>query len=691
MTKYTIFTFLVTSAIPGVSTAMLRVSSAETHEVRLGENLPTKSSLMVRLASLPEEETPIDDIVAVIEKSQGLPKSGRTLLHLSAMSGDPDSFLCWIKKGANVYVKDNKGSTPFDLAKKEGHIGICWLLFLAGKNVKREYTRLNWSPAEGPIVDSKGRTPLHYAAMVGNAEACLFFIREGADVNAKDNKGSTPFDLTKKEGHIGICWLLFLAEKEVKREYTHLNWSPAEDPIVDSKGRTPLHYAAMVGNAEACLFFIREGADVDAKDNQGSTPLSLAVQKGYADVCSVLLVGGAKKHERYGNCYKLLHSATKGGHVDVYRLLVEPSADETIQGRDGNTFLHTAAKKGHKAMCSFLIEKGFEVNAQSGELRRKPGYALSGVVETYRDPGLTPLYWAVERDHVDVYRLLVKHGADETIQGRDGNTFLHTAAKKGHEAMCSFLIKRGFKVNELGYQGKTPLHLAAVHGHDDLFVFLVKKGASLEAYDEEKYLVWRRYNRDTTFSQAFKNGHTNICLALCFYAQKLNAKKNPGYSALHHAAKEGSVEVCLLAMDSKIAIHYRDSRGFTPLYYAAKYGHTDVCQMLIKHGAKVNDVAEKGITPLHLAAKYGYIDVCEMLLNRGAEVNASNVEGDTSLHLAADGDFPYLCLAFIAKGADTGCKNKYGRTPLGYMDKLKLGERDRKRALSLDSITTLIP
>lgn len=45
----------------------------------------------------------------------------------------------------------------------------------------------------------------------------------------------------------------------------------------DSRGRTPLHYAASAGNYEAAAALLKwDGIDVHAVDDNGDTPLSIA-------------------------------------------------------------------------------------------------------------------------------------------------------------------------------------------------------------------------------------------------------------------------------------------------------------------------------------------------------------------------------------------------------------------------------
>ena len=47
--------------------------------------------------------------------------------------------------------------------------------------------------------NNHGETPLHIAAREGHIDIAELLINKGADVNAKNNYGKTPFDYAKNE------------------------------------------------------------------------------------------------------------------------------------------------------------------------------------------------------------------------------------------------------------------------------------------------------------------------------------------------------------------------------------------------------------------------------------------------------------------------------------------------------------
>ena len=86
-----------------------------------------------------------------------------------------------------------------------------------------------------------------------NQETVKALIEAGADVNAKDEDGNTPFHFAKDAE---IARLLIDKGANVNAK--------------NNKGETPLHFAK---NAEIAQLLIDKGADMNAKNNKGETPL----------------------------------------------------------------------------------------------------------------------------------------------------------------------------------------------------------------------------------------------------------------------------------------------------------------------------------------------------------------------------------------------------------------------------------
>jgi hypothetical protein len=113
-----------------------------------------------------------------------------------------------------------------------------------------------------------------------------FLIEEGADVNAVDSLGSTPFWNCARNGETGLC--KFLVERG------------ADPSIKRNDGVTALHGAAGSCRVDDFRYLVEDcGLDIDAECRDNTlrrivTPLYEAALSGNFKVCRFLLVSGAK-------------------------------------------------------------------------------------------------------------------------------------------------------------------------------------------------------------------------------------------------------------------------------------------------------------------------------------------------------------------------------------------------------------
>ena len=91
-----------------------------------------------------------------------------------------------------------------------------------------------------------------------------------------------------------------------------------------------------------------------------------------------------------------LHFASEQGNVARVISLLAQCDEAEINQRDQCAFapLHYAAKEGHLAVVKALLAAGADVQLK----------------ELYNDREALP--WAIEREHVEVMKVLLDHGAD---------------------------------------------------------------------------------------------------------------------------------------------------------------------------------------------------------------------------------------------------------------------------------------
>ena len=255
--------------------------------------------------------------------------------------------------------------------------------------------------------DAAGSTPLHHAAGYGPVENLQLLISKGADVNAKNRRGSMPLD-----------WAI--------HDFAKVNLLVAKGADVNAKqvqGRTPLYLAAMLGNGIPTIrLLLSKGADPNVAAVNGQTPLMLAAGRGDVEAMQLLIRRGAKVNTRNNAGETALMAASTGGNTRAVQLLIEQGADVKATSKRNETALGFAATSGVQTIVDLLLAKGADVN-----------------IRNFR--GYSPLMFAASSDTrpAGVIKSLLDKGADASFTGDYDESASALAAKRGHTEAASLL------------------------------------------------------------------------------------------------------------------------------------------------------------------------------------------------------------------------------------------------------------
>lgn len=130
----------------------------------------------------------------------------RTLLQLAVQHGDLLKVTYLLQHQASVSTKDIHKRTALHLAMHSDSIfhsiDIPRMLIEAGAVVN--------------VQDEHGRTPLHYACLVGNPHLARLLLENGADMTMQDEKSKMALEYTSQVSPRVICLILMLTVSTIE-------------------------------------------------------------------------------------------------------------------------------------------------------------------------------------------------------------------------------------------------------------------------------------------------------------------------------------------------------------------------------------------------------------------------------------------------------------------------------------------
>jgi ankyrin repeat protein len=443
-----------------------------------------------------DEAEEVRRIQAMIKDSPDLinakdSQTGKTPLQKAASQGQLVVAQFLLQNGADVEAKGQQGRTALHEAGSGGHRAMVELLLSHGAQVDD--------------TDSGGRTPLHLAAQHGFRSVAEVLLAKGASINAARSSGITPLSEAVANGSTAVAELLLshgaTNNAAASMQPLHLAAQRGDLPMTelllsnhpnvnleDSKGRTPLSYAAEAQSAPVIKALLAAHADPNAGRvdlpisyaaycgdlpslellltnsanpkvatamdfwSQGTfTPLFVAISLNHPETVQELLRAGADPNEltRWGSASDPIIFSVLS-RTNLLEVLLAGSANPNQSNHEGTPLLNEAInhggsyateEAGRKALVEILLAHGASVAVTNRE-------------------GITPLHLAASLGKTNIIEVLLKHGADINARNSGGSTPLIWAVSGGQNSAVEFLLQHGADPNIRNDSGNTALDLA---------------------------------------------------------------------------------------------------------------------------------------------------------------------------------------------------------------------------------------
>ena len=285
----------------------------------------------------------------------------------------------------------------------------------------------------GPARGAGEFTPLHEAAILGDAAKVRALLAGGADANARGEEGVTPL-------HFAAARKMLPALLEVYAK--------------GSGDRLPAIVRDGTGDSAAPIrALLAAGAKVNARAENEWTPLHVAAVSGDTAAVRSLLGGGANVKARAEGETTPLHFAAISGDDAAIRALLAGGADANARAEGGFTPLHLLAMKK-------MLLAALQADAEGGRDELLRDIARSFGVASEADRAVFAAALGLGAGNpTGAFRALLGGGANVNVRAEGEITPLHFAAVSGDATAVKALLDAGGNPNAVSY-GCGPMDMA---------------------------------------------------------------------------------------------------------------------------------------------------------------------------------------------------------------------------------------
>ncbi|XP_068670400.1 uncharacterized protein [Montipora foliosa] len=539
-------------------------------------------------------------------------------------------------------------------------------------SINGQYEEVNTHLKNGANVDERDQfllTPLHLACWYGHESVVKLLLDHNADVNALDRFQFTPLQKAERHNRQSIIQLLLdhgakpSLQQPVKEQDT--SWAMRMEKSKVS--RSALHRASINGQYEEVNMHLKNGANVDERDKFLLTPLHLACWYGHESVVKLLLDHNADVNALDRFQFTPLQKAEHCNHQSIIQLLLDhdakPSFQQPLSLRTlaKRAFLRTDSHSGFNVLQAVVLQGDYDsvykastllenfveqmkcetISNNASIFRGKAAVDILSSAMAWRKPGYT--------DIEKLYRRLV--GIDETVNE------LHSCAKSGDvEKVIELVLNDGIDVNVAAKSNITPLLLASGMSSGVLIKTLIDLGADVNAQTAPR--------KEGPLVFAASSNNYMVARVLLEHSADANIKDLWGETPLYKAVMQKNVPLVELLLENKADANIQDWVGETPLHKAVMRKDVHLVKILLENKADANIQDRAGETPLHKAVMRKDVPLVKILLENKADANIQDRMGETPLRKAVMLEDLPLVKVLIENKADANIQDLRGETPL---------------------------
>jgi len=276
-----------------------------------------------------------------------------------------------IEKGADVnYVTSNDRVTALSAAVVSGHLSV-----------------LEYLADHGGDLGSRGLSGATLLMLASNRhlDEVMYLGAKGPDFNARNDSGDT-----------AIFYATEANTKESSRIIRYLILKGANPNQFNTRGQSPLMYAARSGNVFGAEALLENGAMVDSQDGDGMTSLHFACfnikPEASPRIAELLIEKGAAINQKNAKGETPLMLASRDSNLGLIRSLLDHSAEIDAQNIDGWSALMYAAFHEQVEVIDTLADRGADIRKINSdgktatliakEYHRKEAYARLKAIES---------------------------------------------------------------------------------------------------------------------------------------------------------------------------------------------------------------------------------------------------------------------------------------------------------------------